>query len=333
MVGAALFFSGAARAETQTSTVVVDESLRAKAVEGAPASASPWKVTLNVGATGSFNHSHQVVGAEQGATLQLGGVIGLAANWKSGQHAWENSLDLKHAQTKTPQFDRFIKSQDSLDLKSTYLYSLLNPKWAGAYGRFALNTQILPNDIVRAEDVVVTRDPAGTPSSRTVVAGRPIRLTGAFEPLILRETAGVFANPRESDEFTAKAKLGFGAQHILTRDGFALAAEDGTNLTLNPLETVNELGSELGLELAGLLIKDVATWKAAANFFLPLVTTSDTALSTTAQLNSEFSAAVSFKLAQWLSLDYTFLAKRVPLVLDAWQLQNGFLLTAGFQLL
>jgi hypothetical protein len=39
------------------------------------------------------------------------------------------------------------------------------------------------------------------------------------------------------------------------------------------------------------------------------------------------------RLTKWASLDYVVSAKKIPLVLDAWQVQNGLLLTVGFDLI
>ena len=50
-------------------------------------------------------------------------------------------------------------------------------------------------------------------------------------------------------------------------------------------------------------------------------------------LNTELTAKISVKLAKWLSLDYVLSAKRVPLNLDDWQVQNSVLATAGFDIL
>jgi hypothetical protein len=37
--------------------------------------------------------------------------------------------------------------------------------------------------------------------------------------------------------------------------------------------------------------------------------------------------------AKWASLDYLLMVRRVPRIADYWQVQNGIILTAGFDLL
>ena len=39
------------------------------------------------------------------------------------------------------------------------------------------------------------------------------------------------------------------------------------------------------------------------------------------------------KLAKWASLDYLLSAKRIPLILDKWQVQNNLLFTTGFDII
>ncbi|MCA9538175.1 MAG: hypothetical protein KC620_04775, partial [Myxococcales bacterium] len=50
-------------------------------------------------------------------------------------------------------------------------------------------------------------------------------------------------------------------------------------------------------------------------------------------INAEVSAKVSAKITNWASLDYVFSARYLPLIVDEWQVQNGLLVSAAFNLL
>jgi hypothetical protein len=52
-----------------------------------------------------------------------------------------------------------------------------------------------------------------------------------------------------------------------------------------------------------------------------------------ARMTTQLAATLKVKLASWASLDDTFSARRVPLVVDKWQIQNGLLLTTSFTVL
>ena len=46
--------------------------------------------------------------------------------------------------------------------------------------------------------------------------------------------------------------------------------------------------------------------------------------------NIEIGATISFKVFEWLAIDYVFRALRQPQLLDEWQIQNNLLLTASY---
>ncbi|MEQ8278305.1 MAG: hypothetical protein RMA76_38025 [Deltaproteobacteria bacterium] len=296
-----------------------------------------WSAKLKVGASASFNHSHQVVGAQEGATFQVGLVLNGKLDYRSGQHLVENELNIQEAQTKTPQIDSFVKSVDLLDAKSTYSYRFLDPSWVGLFGRATLSTQILPGDAVRVVGGAQTDADGNVIAGTEFAAQERVRLTGIFEPVALRQTLGVFANPSDTKDLTIKVRLGAGAQEIIARDGLVIVEEttDATTqelrLQTKMLESSFSLGAELGLDANGLIVADVLSWKASATLFQPFFTTAD--ITGVEALSTELEAGLSVKLAKWASLDYVVTARRQPLVVQQWQVQNTLLLTAGFDVL
>ena len=84
---------------------IVDEETEKKVLAGPKADKDGWKVGANVGATASLNDSRQVVGSDDGSTIQVGGVLKADARLFAGHHEWENLLEIKHTQTKTPQIE------------------------------------------------------------------------------------------------------------------------------------------------------------------------------------------------------------------------------------
>ena len=76
--------------------------------DAAAAPASPWTFGLNVGLSGAFSDSRDVVGQLDGATKNLGLVLDGEASWLSGQHEVENLLKIQHGQTSAPPTDVFV---------------------------------------------------------------------------------------------------------------------------------------------------------------------------------------------------------------------------------
>ncbi|MEY3012527.1 MAG: hypothetical protein RIT45_1262 [Pseudomonadota bacterium] len=294
-----------------------------------------WTKKLGLGANGSATSSSSVVGAVDGTTYQIGVLLDGEFNLVSGRHDWQNSLKVQHAQTRTPAVAAWLKSADNFELQSTWLYRLEAIDWVGPFARARLQTQLWRGETVRAGETIVERTPAGgTATSTTVAAETSIDLTSAFEPVIVAETAGFFANPFEGKSLTLHAKLGAGGQHIFSQGGYAMTAfDDATNtLKLAEIETTHQVGGELELEAKGEVNANVK-WMARTRLFYPFVTKSEQALTGVDAMTTELQGGLSVKLAKWASLDYVVNVKRIPLVVDVWQVQHGLLLTTGFNLL
>jgi hypothetical protein len=58
----------------------------------------------------------------------------------------------------------------------------------------------------------------------------------------------------------------------------------------------------------------------------------DTELEGMGLLHTDLGANASLKIQEWLSLDYVLKIRRLPLLVDDWQVQNALLLTAGYSL-
>jgi len=235
-----------------------------------------------------------------------------------------------------------VKSADSLDAVSTYLFRLEGLDWLGPYARAKLNTQLFPGYLEGAEPFAANhQDRSGQwdchPENAQCKLERWRRheLTDRLEPLILMETAGLFANPVERKAVTVKAKAGAGAQHVFVGDGYVVDDNDSTAdaVELTQLEDSTQAGAELELEATG-EVSETVKWRGKASLFLPLVTTSDEEDQTGMEaLNTDLAGGLSVKLAKWASLDYTLSVKKVPAVSEDWQVQNNLLLTASFNLL
>jgi len=312
---------------------VVPEKLRGKTLALKKQDTHVSKLTL--GATGSANSAANVVGAQDGSTIQVGVLLQGDSKLTRGQHVIETTGKIQHAQTRTPVMDSFIKSADVVELQSTWMYHFGNKAKVGPFARLKGATQMIGSVDIRPTAVTVEKTMLdGTVQTKQSDPEVATTTTGAFEPLILTETFGVFIDPLAEKALTLKLKAGAGAQQIIARNGFALTKydKDKALVQLKQLDTSIQAGGEFELQANGELTKTVA-WKAKANFFQPLYSTSEQKLEGLDALQTDFAAALSVKLAKWAKLDYVFNVKRQPLVLERWQVQHGLLLTTGFNLL
>ena len=295
-----------------------------------------WTKSLSLGANISLNHSSKVVGQPDGSTFQFGVQLQGAANWKSGDHEWTNRLSLIHTQTQTPQIESFVKTADELEIRSMYLYSIPGMDWMGPFARFRLSTAVAPGYLVYSEDTRINAIPTdGTPTSQILQAQRRLKVTDGFEPLILRESAGMFIRAVRKKDVQVTVTAGVGAQETLVGEGYVVSNTDTPGVVeLTQLQDRNTIGAELELDANG-AFNELVTWAFNANMLYPFYTdpTLDPEPEALDSIITTVSGKLSVKLADWASLDYTLSAKRDPTVTDEWQVQNGLLLTSSFNLL
>ncbi len=314
-----------------------------------------WHPRLRLSSNFATGQSQNVPGSPDGLSFQLGYLINGELNYlnDSGEHEWLSSLKLQLGYNRTPVVDAFVKSVDTIDLKSTYLYHIPAAPWFGPFVAFRLSTSMLRGYDVRGEvtqvlrldlgeEVVTGTDPnddtipvdengdpvdATHPRVQTVTTGKTIRLTGAFAPLTLRESAGLFAVPTDTEPFRLDIRLGFGAWETFVGDGYVLDDDENTGglLELRAMQDSVQAGPELGVLIKGAIEKKLLTYNASALLMQPVVHSADTDLEGLELLNSEFEGTIGFKPWEFLSIDYSFKFYRQPLIVDAWQIQNNIL--------
>ena len=312
-----------------------------------------WHPRLKLSGNFATGQSQDVPGNPDGLSFQLGYLINGELDYlnESGEHEWLSSLQLQLGYTRTPVVDAFVKSVDTIDLKSTYLYHIPAASWFGPFVAFRLTTSMLPGYEVRSEETLVLRLDAGEevvvdtdadgnpvdeagdivdathPRVQSVAAESSIDLTGAFAPLTLRESAGVFAVPTDTESFRLDIRFGFGAWEVFVGDGYLLKDDEETEglLELRAMQDSVQAGPELGLLIKGAVEKKMLAYGASALLMQPVVHSADTDLEGLELLNSEFEGTVGFKPWEFFSIDYSFKVYKQPLIVDAWQIQNNIL--------
>ena len=291
-----------------------------------------WNNALRLSGTFSFTQSDNVVGAQDGSYFQGGVVLDGAWSHYGDRTTWENLLKAQLTQSRTPTVDAFIKSLDNFDFQTTYYYHLKQPSWIGPYARGRLNTALFKGFLINADDEVIRQVYLdGTQNDFLLPATDNFQLTTSFEPLVLSQNVGFFATPPGSPKFTLKSKLGFGLQEIVLGDSaFAVQDDHATpEIEVKQLEQSLQGGAVLDVNLAGKPAGNVS-WKVDTSVFLEAFT--DSKIEANA-FNMDLNGLFSVKLARWASFDYVLLIKHVPRIVDRWQVQNGVVLTVGFDLM
>lgn len=340
IVVASLFSAGAAYAQQD---VVETKEIEEQVVKKAEVP-DGWHFALSLGANTSLNYSSAVVGQTDGETFQFGIQLQGAADLIEGQHEWTNRLSINFAQTKTPQLESWLKSQDEATLRTMYLYRIPSAPWLGPYVRGRVQTALAPGYLAFPEDQIISSDKN---PAQLLPAQQRLKVSESFEPLLLRESAGLFMRAVQEDDVKVVFTLGAGAQQVFA-DSYSLADDaDTPQIELRHVEDSVLVGVEGEMDAEGKLNALVA-WNLTVNLLYPFFSdpeptipvfdaagtqVDEKALDGIDALQTEISGKLSIKLAEWASLDNVVSVKRVPVVSDDWQVQVGLLLTSAFNLL
>ncbi|MBN1771873.1 MAG: hypothetical protein JXB32_11460 [Deltaproteobacteria bacterium] len=276
----------------------------------------------------SFNDNRNVVGQPDGWALNFDLGLPMSLGYRTGAHELRAAFDAQIAYSRTPAIDDFIKSKDVFGFDADYLYHAL--EWIGPYVRFAVDTTMLHGYDERAGETTwsITR----ADGTVDTALGRRLLLNDPFQPLTLTEMAGAFVHPYTSESFTFEARTGFGGLHTLADDQLAVADDDATpEVEVKTLHSFDQAAVEMGLALYGAFYENKITWRIAGDVAIPVVNRPETPDHNIAYYtNVDLSATLSFKLLEWLSVDYAFKALRRPQLIDEFQITNNLLLTLSY---
>ena len=301
---------------------------------------SGWHPRLKFNGNFSLGQSKNVPGNTDGVSLQVGTLLHATLDYLSNSksHEWTNSLRMELGHSKTPVVDAWIKSMDSLDFETAYLYHFPRALWMGPVYRLKMTTSMLPGYEVRsAPATVVKLDSDDVPyGMRTYSEGKRIKLTDAFGPLTLRQLLGLFFRPVSRPAFRLDSNLGLGMWKTWTRGGYIIDDDDGTDeLELRQIDNPFQLGAEFEAVVGGELKDNLVAYSLGAMLMYPFYSDRNdaTELSGLEKLNREVYATLCVNVTKYLSINYSFKAMRYPLIIDKIQFQNSLLISVGFDLI
>jgi hypothetical protein len=362
---APLLAAGGAHAQDATTNQLKKDATDIKAVE--PVQQNGVFGSLRGDVTFSLTNTDKVVGQPDGLTLNFGVKIDSHVDVFEDAHEWRNSLLLTAGMTKTPILPELVKTTDALAFETIYLYHLR--PWFGPFARVRLDTPMFAGTDIRPTPTNYkinradgTQTQTCDPASDVPCTTQKLPLTDAFQPLTLKESLGMFAQPYKSTKLTIEGRVGLGAQEIFANKQFAVAdiPDDATNcpaagdptqkslipcVEVNELSDVMQLGLEANLEAWGTLYDDKIAYKVFGGIMAPFThgTLPPNYLKPVAEgglggkdeigylTNVDVGVNISLKIVEWASLAYEFKAVRVPQLLpDTFQVRNTLLFTMGF---
>ena len=316
-----------------------------------------WHPLLVLSGNFALGQTKNVPGTADGVIYNFGYLLNSGIGYLSDnrEHEWLNTLKMQLGFSRTAVVDAVVKSLDTIDFKTSYLYHLPSVPWMGPFVSFRVNTTMLPGYDIRAADTNVLKlavaedlqfSDAGNPIDadgnvinaghdrvHTVNAGKKIDLTDAFAPSTLKESLGLFAAPISNKKMRLEARAGFGVWETFVRDGYVIEDNDATAdiLELRALQDVVQLGPELGLTFTG-IVDEKITYSLSALAMQPVYHNAQTDLEGVELMNVELEAILGVALAEWISIDYAFKAVRQPLLVEDWQIQNTLFVSINFSI-
>jgi len=325
----------------ETENAIVEDEALAKTVRAGIQRETGWYPKLRIGGTAALSYNKDVNGVTDGTALTFGVFIKFALDRVYKNLEWQNRIDLEHQQTKVPNIDTLIKTVDNFDVSSMLLFRIPSVEWLGPFVRVRMQTSILPSYYIADSNIEVrffkpgtkldAKDPSQIERTREIKAQEAVKLSSAFEPILLSEAAGLFMNPYTSDLLTVNFKVGAAGQHLFSRGGY-VAFDDNPNdayFDVIKLVTTHSVGIEGEVALNGILLNYV-NWTMSASLYYPFAVNNAQGLKGAELIHSDISGRISFRLANWASLDYALTARLAPFVTKNWQVTNTLLFNIGF---
>ena len=292
-----------------------------------------WFPKLVLGANLSMVHTHDVQGVGNGLSLSIGGALNGELVYRHGQHSWITLLSGIHAWTKSPTVEPFVKNADEMNLKSLYEYRFKKFEQLAVYGGLQAITALAPGSIVAAQDMPLIYNLLdGTQILGMAPRNQRVRVTKGFNPFIFKQLLGLTARPYRSPIAELDVKVSLVGQEVWA-EGFTISDVKTTpELELVQLQDYQQFGLQIEALLGGKIQANL-TYAFRLELMYPFVTSIDTPLTGFDLLNTDITFKLSLKISKWAALEYSFGAKRQPLIVDQWQVTNNLVLSVTANIL
>jgi len=307
--------------------IVTDENIAA-GEEG-----QGWDGALSVTANFNLTSNKKVVGQVEGEAVVLGfGVLG-ALDYIAGPHVWRNTLSWTEAWTQPANIDRFVKSADVLDIESLYNYFFLEQ--VGAFARVKFNAVVFPTTDVQPGRVDYVAANAAMGAAPLKSDTFTFDLADAFQPITLEQTAGIFAEPYQSEPFRITTRVGFGGRETFAEGVFVVDtdASDENTIVLNELEDIFQAGAEFFAGIDGKLFRKTILYEAGAKVLLPFVNNDEQERDGFELRRIVGFATVTVGVVEWLSINYQLRIVDDPQLVEEVQIQNLLLVSLQYTLI
>ena len=284
------------------------------------------------------NHSKVPGQAEGTATVLSMGAEGKL--WYiTGGNEFRATLNISEVLTRTPSLEDVNQlTSDSIKLQGLYLYNLPSLPWISPYAMLTAETNLFENSDYRSDnstEYTISSSALSDPQPSTT--GNPednqFKLLDPFGLIKLKASLGGLAKLWNQTEANIEARVGIGAEQILSDDGLVIVDDDSTDaIEVSTLEDVTKIGIDALLTSTGQLSNGMISYTAYAGLFAPFYSDpeGDSDWNMVQKTSTEIGANVSFNIVEWAALTYDWKRYRDPFIHPNSQISHTFLASVSF---
>lgn len=296
-----------------------------------------WRFKTTVGLNLGQTINQNFIGNTNGIAFSPGFQFDEVVRFYNQTHEWRTEFSLSEAWTLSSPQTAFSKSSDSLNLKTSYLYHILD--WFGPYASAKLRTSIFPGydlessstnyRITDAATAVETQVPS-TGSNGTY----QFPLTSAFLPLFLEQDIGVFFQPYQEDELLLEFRVGATVRENIAKGQLILTAVGivYNDTQVRRLDNVFELGPSAGVHFKGDFFDKKLSFRLSCDTLWSFLQTPIASVASTNAFSFDLGTVLGLNITNWLSLNYQLKAVLNPAILNQTQLMTNLMLAFNWKL-
>lgn len=288
-----------------------------------PRKAGPWYINMSVGGSFQFARSDSVIGKSDGMTLDISAFLEAVGGYRGERHVGYARLYIEEEGTIRLPDEPYLSLVDTLDLDLLYAFKVV--PWFGPYGRFSLETQMVPGIIdFDVPTDVLKHDSRG--NELFVESGvSDTVLTPPFAPIDLRYGVGGRFDLSPVYWFDFKSRVGVGGRHVFARNLYIIDDFDDTpELDLFQVDDLTQFGAEMSLVL-GVQLGRWVQLDAEFDMLLPFDDAEHPVV--------DFRTTIALRLASFATLNYTLrIQEDIQLTPDT-QFDQAVLLRFAYKIL
>lgn len=305
-----------------------------------------WRLGLVLGGDLSWNRADNVVGRQFGNTITVNAYVDWSIRYLNPHHSAYARLQIDEGQTVQPGqnfTDWRQKTNDEVNLDAIYTFRLLS--WLGPYVRFGLDTNLFPGwqtferTLPELEKDIVILDAEGVEVERRIPPAADstweLRLADSFDPLELKEGAGVSFDLAPWQVLDFHLRLGFGGRQYFVRSLLRPRSyrEDDANDTCLEANCFQRVSSSklLGLESTLIGSARISRWLMIDTELETLIPFWVTTGSRNPAVN--WKNTISFRLVSFASLAYVVRLDYDKQLSDNLQFEQRVMLRFTFDIL